>query len=964
MKKFTTLLSLVLFFTTTVIAGPVDLEKALETASSFWNNNSLGGKKNVTLQLSTENIMSKSGSRLTMNENDAQYYLFTPEDDNGFIIVSGEDKLSPIVGYSTGNTNGEMPPALVAWLEEYSTFVDDVRSGEIELPQTKAATGPRIEPMLKTSWNQSTPYNNLCPTVNGNRTPTGCTATAMAQIMKFHEWPAKPLKAISWNNNITGKTETIDITKNTYDWANMLNHYRSGYNSVQANAVARLMIDVGKAINSSYALEGTGSSYVQASNALVNVFDYSPELYSAKRTEYTNEEYYAIIRENLEARQPLLYCGHGQSFNSGHAFVCDGIDENNLLHIDWGWDGAYNGYFDIGSMAPGGSGIGGGEARYNVGQVIVANIRPRTTEESNRVGDPTLYIYDVVRPSTNTVVDEYKSKFSAGKVNLKVVAQILNWSHSTTKGLYGLRISKEDGTIVRHISIGSLPAIEFEKGIGYYIPFEVNNSNTANSNYLAAGKYYVQIYYVNNDNEKVLMRGEGNSITLEVSATEAKIYKTLPEIEVTDLKFIDKPVFQLESASFDVAFRNNNAVNASALIVPIANLVKEDGTIESDTLDVNAVLVEVLDDVNILVTYETRSTFNNAGNYYFSFAYNMRNYYTDHGLTADKKTMKSIAGKSEIFEIKSLPEGPRPIVTDITQVNIVAGKRMNISATVKNCAYTESPYTATLGLIAEKDGKSVLLAQRRVENLARNATTKLTFNSEDYFPAFNVGTYETYVCELDREEWKKIAQTESSKIVITKPTVAMIYLNDKATVNDNNIALKGDSADLKASLCSMYGDFDGYIRVNVLNGITMVLRSDFIPVTLTEGESFETTIKCMCGTSAPVGDWLLSIAYYDGNKRQLGHVSNNSITFPDNGMFKVADATAVEDVAENNIAVTAYNGSIKVEGIAENATIKVSGFDGRTVYRGTATNIAVERGIYIVTVEQGGKTKAAKVLVK
>ncbi|MBQ8694526.1 MAG: C10 family peptidase, partial [Bacteroidaceae bacterium] len=412
MKKTISLLALLLIFAVTAIAGPVEPEKALEIANSFWR--SVPGLKQSELLLLPVGP-SKSAGRDGVQTADAQYYLFTPEDKSGFVIVSGEDCLSPVVGYSTTACAGEMPPALVDWLADYSNFVDDVRAGIVEPIRTTATVGTRIEPMLQTSWNQSAPYNNYCPEVNGQRTPTGCTATAAAQVMKFHNWPEKPTKEISWYNNINGTTETIDITQNTYKWSDMLNHYRSGYTAEQADAVARLMVDVGKAIKSVYAISGTSSSDIQVARALVDVFDYSPDIRVYKRNECTYDEFISIIRENLEARQPLLYSGQAQSYVAGHAFVCDGIDENNLLHIDWGWDGAYNGYFDMGSMAPGGSGIGGGQDRYNVAQSIVANIRPRSADDVDRVGDPSLYYSEVLDiTNNNAVVDEYTSKFISG----------------------------------------------------------------------------------------------------------------------------------------------------------------------------------------------------------------------------------------------------------------------------------------------------------------------------------------------------------------------------------------------------------------------------------------------------------------------------------------------------------------------------------------------------------------------
>ena len=239
--------------TSTIFAGPITPEKADAIAKEFWNTE-LKQPNTEFLTLKSPAKMAKAGSRINITENNPQYYIYTPTDNCGFVIVSGDDELAPIVGYSTGtfNKDSEMPAALVEWLNEYSRYVDDVRAGKVAPAQKSTKAGKSaVAPMLQTTWDQSAPYNNMCPEMNGQKTPTGCTATAMAQIMKFHEWPITPIKAISWTSNITGKKETIDLTKRTYNWDNMLPHYRSGYTAEQAKEVAQLMVDVGKAIHSS-----------------------------------------------------------------------------------------------------------------------------------------------------------------------------------------------------------------------------------------------------------------------------------------------------------------------------------------------------------------------------------------------------------------------------------------------------------------------------------------------------------------------------------------------------------------------------------------------------------------------------------------------------------------------------------------------------------------------------------------
>lgn len=964
MKKTATFLTLILFFAVTAFAGPVDPDKALEIANTFWTNNSLSGKKAVTLQLAPDNAMSKSGSRLSIEESDAQYYLITPQEGNGFVIVSGEDRLSPIVGYSTGSTAGEMPQALVDWLAEYSSYVDDIRAGNIEPAITTGATGPAIAPMLKTSWNQSAPYNNLCPTINGQKTPTGCTATAMAQVMKYHNWPEKPIKAITWNNSATGKQETVDITKNTYDWDNMLPHYRNGYNSTQAHAVAQLMFDVGRAINSTYAPAGTGSADIYASRALVNVFDYSPQIKLLRRSECTYEEFFTAIRDNLEAGLPVLHYGHGQSYAAGHAFVCDGIDANNLVHIDWGWDGAYNGYFDIGSMAPGGSGIGGGQDRYNVGQTIMINIKPRTADEADRQGDPTLYIFDPVNPATNASLDEYTARFSAGNAKVRMVGYFLNWSHSTYNIQYMISVTSADGQYNRMLLGNSDVEVQFEKATGYYIDLNVNNSNKNNPNYLSEGTYYIEIYYKDADGNNAKMKGEPNCLKLEVGATNVKLSRALPEIELTDFKFRETPVYPNDNMVFDIALRNNNANNATVVVVPIVNKLNGETVVNSDTLSNHGILINVFDNTDFLATYTVPNGITGSGDHYISFAYDIRNCYVNHEVKVENKKLKSIAGKSATFTIQEIPEGPIPTVASISTPEIVVGRKLTVTANVKNAAFTDSPYAGTLGLFAEKDGKSILLAEKEVANLARNASTSVSFSSEDYFPALTVGTYNTYVCELVGDTWKKISGNGAYSFTLNEATTGVPYVCEKIVVGNDNTAVKGDSVDMKTTLGCEYADFEGYVRVNVLNGITMVLRSDYIPVSMTQGNTLEMSIRCMCGKTAPLGQRVVSIAYYDNNKRQLGHVSNNSVNIPDNGLFLVTDGTGIESIADSGITLNGVNGCISIEGAAEGAVISVFGVDGTTVYNGTATAIAVEAGLYIVTVEQEGKLRAAKVLVK
>lgn len=971
MKKTITFLSLIIFSVYAVFATPVDPEKALETANSFWKG--LSNVKKAVLHLSVNDGPSKSASKGGTSGADAQYYLFAPENGEGFVIVSGEDRLSPIVGYSVNNSIGEMPQALVDFLDQYSNYVDDVRAAVIEPVKTTATTGEKIEPMLKTSWNQSAPYNNYCPEANGQRTPTGCTATAMAQIMKFHEWPKKAKKNIVWTNNITGIKETVSLTSHTYQWSKMLDHYRDGYTAEQADAVAQLMVDVGKAINSSYSLSGTGSSDIYASYALVNIFDYSPDVSIIRRSEYTEDEYIAIIRENLEARQPLLYTGISQSYGSGHAFVCDGIDENNMLHIDWGWDGAYNGYFDMTYMSPSGIGIGGGDGRYNVGQALIANIRPRESGESNADGVPTVYIMDVVDVNADIANNEVpktmleqSADFVNGTANVRIVAGFLNWSHSSID-LSMIVGFEKDGEIVSAMKVTDAMTMSFQDDMGYYITLPVSN-NPSDENYLEKGTYTISMYYGDIDDNSYYVRGAENGLRLDVEEKQIQISKILPEVEVTEVAFHATPSLKGDRIALDAKFRSNNGRSATLLITPVLNKVQQDGTYTSTVLGAGAALIQVYDDREIFATFDTGSMIPSNGEYFISFKYNLRNEFIDLDKTIDKATLVDVIGKSSNFIVADLSAGAVPSMTvaTVNKSNIVNNEKLSVSVTVRNISSTNDVYSGTLAVFVENTTTSdkFALTTENVSSLAKDEETTISYNSNDYFPIIPPGRYSVYVCERKNGKWEKIRQSSSAcYFSIQANSIPMPYANARYDINGGEKVRQGSDFDIKMELICMDADFNGYIQVSTKSGLVSCIISENIPVSLKKGVVSEIVVPCSCKANTALKQYRLNVNCYDSSKNKLGILSHNTITYPGNGYFWVADATAIDDVSEGESVVTVSRGSINV--CDTDAVVTVYTLDGRTVYCGAAATVPVEKGLYVVTVTAPGKSvETRKVLVK
>ena len=972
MKRFTALLLSSLLLVTTAFANPIDPKKASEIATAYWGKTVKSNSKTVLTPIS-RNEMSKAGSRFATPKANPGFYIFTPENGTGFVIISGDDALTPVIGYSTTATTGEMPPALCELLSVYDMYVNDVRNGIAKpvLPVT-TLSGSNIEPMLTTTWNQSTPYNNMCPQVNGSYTPTGCTATAVAQIMKFHDWPDKPSKSFTWYNNVTGENETVNTSSHKYDWENMLDSYRGEYTTTEADAVALLMSDVGKAMNSNYALGGTGSTPQYASQALVNFFKYSPDIIVAKREEYTNEEYMELIRSNLEARQPLMYAGHGQDYASGHAFVCDGINENNLLHINWGWGGSYDGYFDITSMAPGGAGIGGGEDRYNVGQAIIANIRPRVTGEANVNGQPTIYALRILDPDAdNKTVDESVKTFVNNEAKQGILFGLLNWSHSTAKMQIAIHFEKE-GELYKKLLLNDsneLIELKMNENSGYSVNFAVNNTPDGDL-YLEKGIYNARFYYSdggeNSDFE--LIRGSENNIVIEVSESGTRTYILQPKIKVTELTFRRTPSQKGDPLSFDAKFENTNKRNSLVIIAPVVNRKLADNTYKSDTLTKATAMIDVYDDQEITASFENAGTFPQDGTYHISFVCNVLNSYTERATELDRKSAISIIGKSQDITISPLPDGLVLSITALSATDITYGEKAEISGTVKNISTSDNKFTGALGLFAKDNttGKEYLLATTYVENLDKGAATDISYKTPDYLPVMQPGSYTIIVKQADNGRWKEIRQSAATCIQnIASTTAAIPYVKKVMDINNgNDVIVKGESFEVDATLGCLNTDFDGYVRVNIPYGLGYHVRSEYVAVSIKKGETADVTFQCESKTSTPLNKYRLNIIYYDSSKKKLGDMSNNTLSYSGNGYFWIGDGTDIEETKSvGNATVTVCGNTITVDN-AEDASVTVYSTDGRKVYHGTDNTIAVAKGMYIVTVQHAGTTTTSKIFIK
>ena len=326
------------------------------------------------------------------------YYVFPFGENKGFAIVSGDDDMPEIVGYADHGTYdaNNMPAAMAAFLNNYRATIEAMKQGNasaikniaeakaLRANNTRATTA--VSPLLgDIKWNQSTPYNNMCPKYDDtNLSATGCVATAMAQVMMYWKYPNE-LKADI--NEYTTSTHNLTVAGETkgqkYDWENMLPSYSNvNYNQTQADAVAKLMLHCGKAVKMNYSME---SGAIVTPGSLAKYFGYDSDLMlDLSRTCFTLAEWTALIDKELQAKRPILY--GGRTTNGGHQFVCDGSDGNGLYHINWGWGGYQDGYFDITILNPGQGGIGAGNVTdgYNRYCDMIIGIQP----DNGKVDEP------------------------------------------------------------------------------------------------------------------------------------------------------------------------------------------------------------------------------------------------------------------------------------------------------------------------------------------------------------------------------------------------------------------------------------------------------------------------------------------------------------------------------------------------------------------------------------------------
>lgn len=422
------------------------------------------------------------------------YYVFPHDGNCGYTIVSGDDRMPEIVGYSTTDTYSEenMPDGMKHLMQAYEAMAAALANGDAKaercLAEKEALAAdstyrqPRVAPLLADiAWGQTEPYNNLCPMYDDQRrTLNGCVPTAMAQLMMYYQYPQTLQSDIPAYQTQSYQLNMPSVSAGErYDWDNMLPQYSgSAYTAAQANAVAKLMYHCGLSVKADYGPSST--SALCTPNVLVKYWGYDPDVIKFLfRENFSLREWTAILDAELQASRPVYYSG--VPFTSvGHAFLCDGADGDGLYHINWGWSGWSNGYFDITVLNSDYSGTESATAPadgYNYSCNMIVGIMP-----DNGVADAPLIVTPLLTAIENEEVGcellTTERADTSGSFKLRINAEFGNVEETAFEGYAGVCLEDEKGTCTlldaREIYLEGM-----EENGGYYLwplTFEIDYS--------------------------------------------------------------------------------------------------------------------------------------------------------------------------------------------------------------------------------------------------------------------------------------------------------------------------------------------------------------------------------------------------------------------------------------------------------------------------------------------------------
>lgn len=722
-----------------VLANPIDKQQARRLAAQFAESRGA--------QLKGEPL--RAPGRTTATEQQP-LYVFNTDGNQGFVIVSGDDRAETILGYTEQGQYDEdaLPENFRWWLEMTAKEIEALSlQGEAqrEAPARKVKTHRAITPLLVTEWNQGSAteegyiYNTLCPTINGKHCITGCVATAGAQIMYYYQWPKKATSVVPGYTTENSQADTsADLPAVTFKWADMKPVYTSAdKGSAAAEAVARLMLYCGYAANMWYGLGASSAATSTLARGMAEYFDYDPNTFrTVYRDTYSIEEWDELIYQELAASRPIVYSG--SSFTGGHAFICDGYDGEGMYHFNWGWGGSYNGFFTLQATNPYSQGESTREG-YVFQQYVTIGIQPNTgagaPDDPNRDDEwEEETIEGIVATASNPSLE-----------GTTITMRLANQNEESCYFGFGMGELNADGSItVIDTQYENYQSVELKKNWGFgEMSFDVSGYELSEGTHKLVP---VSISKGETEWKRCKPASVWFEVTVDANGAKSIVVHPVVDLEISNLKVVSglQPG-QRQTITFDVTNKGDNFDGALYLLLQTTgeNEYKSSKSMKIKTGNTKS--------------YRMSAYQLTEGTHTLLLC---RNYSGTQVLATITLTLKQSL-KATAFDVP----GYR-LATSVQRVNV----------TVEN---SHGEYTSPLYLFASKTttkGSAVYAAGTAIEE---NSSEQLRF----YFQPDEAGTWNLWVC-TDEEGKNVIGQTTVEIIAPPTSEAKLEVSNVKVTPNE------------------------------------------------------------------------------------------------------------------------------------------------------------------------------------
>jgi hypothetical protein len=909
-----------------LVASPISSTQAQATAEIFLNSNHLAG---------TSLNPAKVSSRLakSLAKADKPFYIFNRE-GGGFVIVSGDDRLPQVLGYSlTGSIDVNDLPSQ---LDQLLAINADIVANDINVSGTKATAAgtPIVSPLLgDITWSQGYPFNEMCPTTSSSHYYVGCVATAATQIMRYYNYPTigSGSKSYTWNS----QTLSADFGATTYDWANMPAIIPDAPTDAQVAALSTLAYHFGVAVEMEYMDGGSGAYTMLVPTALRDYFGYDSSVRMHSRDYYDTNEWMTMIKTELNAGHPVYYSATSEDLSGGHAFVCDGYDDADYVHINWGWNGSSNGYYLINHLDPSSIGTGGGSGGYNVDQEIITGFAPAGT-----VANPStvMAIYGATRLTGN---------FYGTDCTLMTYAE--NLDTRAFDGTIHAVLADNDGNIVTDLRGQSLAIEGFSGGRSGATMVTMRNV-PVNVDGVADGNYQLRFAFkASTDANLTIMRHpEGLPSYMDCSVkngviTSASSHQPTPKAQLVAPITAQGEVYANASATLSTTIANlSTDYGLSSLILRFTSATS--GATYDSTHEVSIYNLST-EDVNFDVTLDENMP---AGDYYLTVA---------HSGYESEPFDDSLVGQSKLTV---LPERTSPVIrftTNIVDNNSDSqyrqGETIMLAMKMKNFgAAGSSRVVCRISPADNPDKEQVLIAGDLT--LAKGETaTKTIYNTLSVDP----GEYVIRAYYLDGNSKEQ-------------PAIGSDDLHITVTANDN-LPLEAVSLDMPTQIkltervdvsltVKANARYSGYIYVRLRqftnSGGEIVYMGNN---TIEAGETKTVTTKYRPGVAdglympiveARINNSLLPLTNRDAYYREV----------------TIGESAGVDNISADNDIAFSFDGTIIVAN-ANDPIVELSVYDlnGRAIASTSTTQLSVEKlpaGLYIVRVVTSKGSKTGKII--